>query len=437
MNIQVEAIGPCRKQLHIEIPADEVTRTVDEVVGGYAQYARIPGFRPGKAPRTLVQSRFKKEILKDVKEQLIPMGYQKALAQEQIQTVAVLDVTEADPVAGQPFVFQVTVETFPEFELPDYKAISIPPEPVDVTDASVDEVIDQMRNRMASFEAGPEGRAAEAGDRVVISYTATVDGAPLKELVSEHAILAEATDFGLILDKEYSFLPEFADQLLGIKAGEARSVTVSFDDQFVEKALAGKQAVYAVTVSAVEVKKLPELDAAFIKGLGVEDEASLRTRIRADLARMNGEKEQRRVQDAICKQLLEQTPMSVPESELQRRTSDEVYDLVEYNSNRGVDREAIEGNREQIFSAAAKVAEDKLKIRYALLRIAREEKLEVTDAEIQARIRLLALQARKDPEKLKNDLVKNNRIGALREDMLASKALALLESLQPAATSAA
>lgn len=436
MNIHIEDIGPCRKQIHIEVPADKVDATFKEVLTGYSRYARIPGFRPGKAPANVVKKRYQKEIIKEVKEHLIPEGYQAAVAKEKLHTVQVVDVTDVEPKEGDAYGFHVTVDVFPEFELPDYKAIKVEDKPVDITDEGIDEVVDRMRDRMASFD-DVTGRPAAKSDRVLVDYTATVDGAPMDTLVQEHAILAKAENFGVILDPDYSFLPEFVTGLEGAVEGETKTIEVSFDENFIEKKLAGKKAIYTVKVHKIQQKKLPELTPEFLKTVGADSVENLRTRIRDDLSRMKADQERRRVQDEICRHLLEGTAMNLPESELQRRTADEVYDLVQYNTSKGIDRGQIEQNREQIFAAAGKSAEEKLKLRYILLKIARNEKIELGEAEVETRIRLLAQQAGRDAVKLREELIKNNRIGMLRDDMMAAKAIDLLVAGQKTAATAA
>lgn len=436
MNVHVEVVGPSRKQVAIEVPAAEVDAAYQEAVTNYQRYARIPGFRPGKAPLHLVKNRFRKEILKELKEFLIPRNYHTALKQENIEVVRVIDVTDANPTEGQPFAFTVTVDVVPDFELPDYKSIRIAPQAVEVTDASVDEVIDQMRDRMATYEESAD-RVAEKSDRVTVNYEATMDGEPMVDKVGEHKILAQAKDIGVILDPNYSFIPEFAEALVGMKAGDKKNIEVNFDDNFIEKSIANKKAVYAVEVLKVEAKKLPEVTPEFIKSIGGEDLDSLRAHIRTDLARMKGDQERRRVRDEIAKQLNEQIAMTLPQSEVQRQTANEVYDMVQYNTSRGLAREMIEENREQIFSAAAKSAEDRLKLRYVLLKIAAAEKFTVTGDEVEQHIRHLAQRAHKDPAKVKADLQKNEAIGDVRDDLLVEKAMNFLMGLQQPSPAAA
>jgi trigger factor len=425
MNSQVEVVGPCRKQLSIEIPADKVSEAMKEVAGSYLRHAKIPGFRPGKAPLDLVKRRFQKEINKDMKEYLVPRGYQSALQEQKIKVVKVIDVTDPELVEGQPYVFQVTVDVFPDFALPDYKAIRIEERPVEVTDDAVSEVIDDLRDRQATYEDVP-GRVAEKTDQVTVNWKAMLDGKPLEESVKGYDFLAKTEGFGVILDEGFVIIPEFVSGLLGAAAGETRTIEVNFEENYVVKELGGKKAVYTVEVIKVGRRKLPELTADWVKSIGANSEDELREHIRKDLIRSKTDQEQRRIRDEICKKLIESTAMNLPESSLQEQTADEVYDLVDYNSRRGIDREAIEQNREQIFSTAGKVAEDKLKLRFILQRIAEEEQLKVSEADVNNRIQMMAIQARKDPAKLKEELKKNERLPLLHQDLVVTKALNFL-----------
>lgn len=429
MNIQVEDAGPSRKQISIQVPADDVDKCFRDVTGGFMRHARIPGFRPGKAPVKLVRNRFQKDILKEVKEHLVPRGYHEAIRRENIEAVRVIEVSDPEPAEGQPYLFNVTVDVFPEFDLPEYKKIKVEAASVEVTPEAIDEVVDRMRSRMADY-VDEAGRVAEKGDRVVINYKATIDGAPLSEVAPNHAMLAGAEEFGLVLDPDFAFIPELGDAMVGTSEGQSKSVEVTFPEDFVEKALSGKKAVYEVAVVKVQARTLPDITPEFLKSLGVESVEALRERITEDLARMKADQERRRVQDEVCKQLLDQTAMNLPDSEVQRQTADEVFDLVQYNTSRGIDRNVIEENREQIFSAASKTASDKIKLRFILLRIARAESIEVSHAEVDSHIRVLAQRTRRDAEKVRAELEKNNRMSALNEDVLASKALDFLMQLQ-------
>jgi trigger factor len=429
MNIQVEAVGPARKQVNIQVPADEVSEAFNNATSMYQKHARIPGFRPGKAPVNLVRNRFSKDINKEVKDFLLPRAYQGAIKQEKLDVVQIVDVTDSAPVPGEPFTISVTVDVKPDFELPDYKSIRIEPQPAEVTEESIDEVVKNMQDRMATYEE-QAGRKAEKGDRVMISYEATVDGAPMADLDDNLRLLAKADEIGVVLDPNYAFIPEFVEALPGTVVDDQKDIEVKFADEFIEKSLAGKTAMYSVKVLKVEAKKLPDLDEAFFKSVGAESLEGFRTRIRDDLARMKVSDERRRVEGEVAKKLQEMVDMNLPQSELQRHTSNEVFDLVQYNTSRGLARETIEGNREEIFNTAAKTAEQRLKLRYILLKIAEAEKLSVSGSDVEDHIRYLAQRSRKDLTKFKAELKKNDVMDDVREDVMVSKAMDFLMALQ-------
>lgn len=421
MNVRIESPGPCRRELHIEVPAEKVRAAFDEIASAYAKQARIPGFRPGKAPRDLVCRKFQKEIRDDVKEQLVPQAYREAVLKEKIQTVAVLDVREKDLHEDQPFAFTVVVDVQPDFVLPGYKGMQVKAEAVQVADADVDNVLASIRDQNARFEDAT--RPVEAGDLVKIDFSGTIDGRGVEEIAPGAKGLGESKDFWLMADAENEFLPGFSKALLGAAIGEERTVEVTFPAEFGEKQLAGRQAVYCATVTGVRRKVLPELDDAFLKSLSMDSVDALKARVREDLVRMREQNEKRRQQNEIARLLLEQTTLELPESTVQEETRNEVYDLVRQSQSRGVAREEIENRREEIFEAAAKTAADKVKLRYILRRIAREEKIDVTEQEVEVRIAGLARSWGMPPERVKADLEKKNGMQRVRDDVLLSKTL--------------
>ncbi len=428
MNIQVEDVGPSRKQLTVEVPAETVSELFATLTKNYARQVRIPGFRPGKAPANLVRTRFRKEICEDAKERLIPKSYQQAIQQEKIVPLNVLDVSEGDPEDGKPFVFTATIEVFPEFALPDYKAIQVPFKKLEVTEEAVDDFMERMRERLAFYTDAPD-RKAERGDQVMVNYQAAFEGQPLV-VAEDHKVLAKAENFGVILDPDYVFIPEFVDGLIGVTAGERRTLTATFAPDFIVKNIAGKKVDYDVEVVKVQTKELPEWTPEFIKSFGVDSIDDMRSRFREDIARTQQGQEFQRVQSEIARQLVESTAMALPDSELQRATANEVYSLVQHNTERGVDKDAIENAREQIFADAGKTAEQRLRLKYILLKIAREESMVVTDQELDTKIRRDAMQSGHDPAKVRANLVKNHKIPDIREEMLAIKAMARLISTQ-------
>jgi len=425
MNIKVESEGACRKQVHIEIPASDVATEYDLVLSSYAQGARIPGFRPGRAPRDLVKKRFSKEIVQEVKERLIPRGYQEALKRENIEAVAVLDVKEKAIEEGQAFNFSLTLDVFPDFPMPEYKGIALDAKKPDITDADIDRTIDTIRDQNSKYE-DVEGRPVQKGDMAKIDYAGVCDGQPIDQLAPAAKGLGSGTDFWMINDPEQAFLPGFGDGLVGAAIGEKREVTVEFPADFAEAAVAGKKATYTATVKAMRAKKLIDIDEAFIKSMGFESEAALRDRIREDLKQMRESGEKRRLQNEIVKFLLEKTTFDVPDSVLQEETRNEVYDMVQQSTHRGASREDIEGKKDELIEAATRSASEKVKVRYILRRVARQENISINEQELADRIQALAGRYGMPADKLRVDLEKKGALPKVAEEVRLGKTLAFL-----------
>ena len=416
MNIRVEATGPCRKEVHVEFPAEAVGKEFAKIVEEYAAVARIPGFRPGRAPRDLVKRRFQKEIVDELKGRLVPQGYQAAVKQEKLETVTVLDVKEQDLKEGNPFAFTIKLDVAPSFELPVYKGLAVKGEKLEIKDEDVDAVIQNIREQNVKY-TDSAGRPVQAGDMVQVDFTATSEGKPLGELSEKAASLGSAKDFWLIADQENEFLPGFAAGVLGATVGEQRTIAVTFPADFTEASVAGRKADFATTIKAIREKQLPPIDAEFLKSLGVEDEAKLKERVRSDLQEMRKNNERARVEGELIKQLVAGTTLDIPESVLQEETQQAVYDMVRSNTSRGVAKDEIESNKDQLFDAASKSAAERIKVRYILRKIAAAESISATKEEIQQRIVELARRYQMPPERFEQELDKNNSLGRVADEV--------------------
>lgn len=425
MKIRVETTAPCRRQVHVEVPADQVTKEFAQTVEAYAGAARIPGFRPGRAPKDLVKRRFAKDIREEVKNRLVPQGYQEAVKTEKLQAVSVLDVKENELADGAPFSFSITLDVAPDFELPAYKGLALEGKKVEVTDADIDEVLKTLREQNARYEDIP-ARAVQTGDMVQVDFEGTCEGKAFSELSAKAASLGAAKDFWIISDTENEFLPGFAAGIAGSTPGEERDVTVTFPAGFIEPSVAGKTAQYHVKIKALREKRLPEIDAEFVKSLGVESIDNLRQRIREDLQQVRGDNERARLEGEIVRQLLQATKLDIPDSLLQDETQQAVYDLVRSNTNRGVGKDEIETNKEKIIETASQSAAERIKVRYILRRIADAEKIVATENEIGERIVQMAQRYRTTPDRLQKDLEENNAIGRVADEVRLIKTVSWL-----------
>ncbi len=424
MNVKVEDAGPCRKVLRVELPAERVVQEYNEVVGLFSRSAKIDGFRPGRAPVEVVKRRFSKDIEQETKDRLIPAGYHEALESKKLTPLAVLAVDHVNFSPNAPMSFSVTLDVPPEFKLPKYDGIALTGKKVEVTDQQVDDVIKSILEQNAQWN-DVEGRPAGKGDLVQVDYEGVCDGRAIEELAPKATGLGKGKDFWVLTD-ENSFLPGFGEGLVGASKGEKRQVFVDFKADFPEKAVAGKKCAYFVDVKAIREKKLPEINAEFLKSADVDSEAAFRQRVREDLLRSGEMAEKRRLKGEIVKHLIEHTRLDVPESVVQQETRDTVYDMVRESSYRGVSEQEIESKKEELFQAASRSANDKVKIRFILHKIAEEEKIEATDEEVSGRIAEMAARYRASPQDVRAHLEKRHAIDDLKEEIRASKSLDLL-----------
>lgn len=425
MNIRIEKAGPCRREVHIEVPADHVRIAFDEVASSYSRHAKIPGFRPGRAPRDLIRRRFQKEIADDVKERLISEGYQAALKQEKFTTVAVLDVREQGLDEGQAFSFSLVLDIAPEIELPAYKGIALTRNVAEVTEKDVENVVESLREQQGHFDDATT-RPVQLGDMVQIDYSGVIEGQPIEERAPDAKGMGAGKDFWLMADEQNQFLPGFANGLLGAAVGERREIAVDFPADFSSSALAGKKATYVAQVKSIREKKLPEINEEFLKNVGVSSVDELHTRIREDMKKFRIREEDRRLRGEVVKHLIEKATFDAPESVLQEETRQEVYDLVRRTQQSGITADEIEGKKEELFDNATRNATEKVKLRYMLNRIAKEENITASDRDVDDRIRSLAAQWGVPAEKLRADFVKRKAMEDVRSDVLMDKTLTLL-----------
>ncbi|HOW98549.1 MAG TPA: trigger factor [Kiritimatiellia bacterium] len=424
MNIQIEDIGPCRKSVRVEVPAEQVNATYEEVLGEFAREAKIPGFRPGRAPREVVGKRFAQDIQKEVKDRLVPEGYREAVKQHNLHVIEVLAVDDVSYVAGAPMVFKLTLDVSPDFTLPVYKEIPLQKKKQEVTAAAVDEVVKDILDRAATWEE-VAGRPVQAGDLAMTDYEGVADGKPVAELAPKMEMLGKVTD-QLIPAQPESIIPGLGAALVGMSAGERKQLAVDFPADYFEKALAGRKADYFITVKGVREKKLPAMDAEFFKKMGMESEAALRDQIRKDLAAAQGQQEHARLRGEIVKYLIEKTTLDLPASVVERETRDAVYDIVSTHRARGVPQETIEEKKEEVFQAAARTAQDRVKLRYILHRIAEQEKVEATEEDLAGRLAELARRYRSTPEEVRAELEKKDSLDDIRFEVRLNKVLDFL-----------
>lgn len=424
MNVTVENLAPCKKLVRVDVDAQAVDATFEEITRDFMKQVRLPGFRPGKAPRHLVTKSFGPQIDDEVRRKLVNENFRKAVADHKIHAVGQPDIEEIQFGRGQALLFAATVETAPEFELPEYNGIPLRREMATVTEEAVDRALDTLRDQRAVYN--DVDREVRDGDFVVVNYQGTSEGKPLTEFAPTARGLTEKKDFWLHVTAG-SFIPGFTEQLVGAKAGEKRVVKVDFPADFVSAQLSGRQGEYAVDLVQVKEKHLPAADDEFAKSFGAESMAVLRAGVQEDLQRDLAMKQKRSARDQIMKHLLSTVACELPESVVQNETRNVVYDLVRENQQRGITREQIDSQKDQIFHFASSSAKDRVKAAFVLSRIAQKEGIQVQNEEISQRILQLAAQYQLKPEQMVKQLRERNGFAEIQEQILTSKVLDFIE----------
>jgi trigger factor len=424
MKVDTQNVGPCKVKVVVKAEAEETRSDYEEVIKSFMRQGRVPGFRPGKVPREIIKRDFHKEISEEVHGRLIRSLYKKAVEQEKIKMVTLLDVGDVlfSPETG--ITFSMTLDVEPEIDLPKYKKIPVVFEDSAVTEEQVDEHIVRLRKAFAKFDEAPEGGLIEAGDLVSIDFAGLIDGKPVCETAPDAKSISEGTDFWLQVEED-RFLPEIVNAIKGMKTGEAKEIKFKFDKEQPLEVLRGKKAVYTVTVKAVRKCVLPA-DEELLKQVKLDSLDKLREQTRTNLAESAQQAEKSRREQTVIEYLLKKTDFELPESQV----SDEISATLDRMANeahyRGLKREDLEKNREAIIENATVSAKRQLRLRYVLGQIAEQEKIAVTDAEVDQKMIELSVEFRMKPEQLRAQVEKNGRLATLRSQIRDEKTMQFL-----------
>jgi len=424
MNITVEDVAPCKKRLKIEVPANRVKQAYDKVAGDFQKEARIPGFRPGHAPRDIVVKKFHKDIESEAQRTLVPEAYREAIEEKKLRVVSQPEIEDLKYQAGLSLSFSTVVELVPEFNMPEYKGIMITKQETAVTDEEVEKTLASLAEQRASFEDAPE-RPVAMEDFAVISYSGKLDDKPMADLVPDAKNLAHNPNFWLWMRTE-GFLPKFAEQCVGMKKGETRTVEVEFPADFPQPALAGKKAQYDVELKEIKVKNAPVLDDTFAQEVAKMNLADLKTRVRENMEQEKKNRAQQTSRAEIVQKLLAAVQFELPPTAVDEETNATVYDIVAENQGRGVSAETLEEKKDEIFANAARAARESVKFKFLAAQIAENEKIDVTNEQMAQHIAFLAQREGLTMEKMVDRVRKNNAFGVIRQQLIRQTVLDFL-----------
>lgn len=422
MNIEVQTVSATRKALVVTFEASEVDAEHQALVREFAQQVRLPGFRPGKAPVAIVAKRFEKDILSELNKKVANRAYREAVEKESIKVLGVVNADTGTISVGKPATVKIEVDLQPEFELPDYKGIAVKVPPTSVDEAEVDRMIDAIRRDRADF--AEVERASVSGDYVRIKYSGTSEGKAIKEIAPDRPVFGEMPQTWEEAGTPDSLIPGFGAALVGVSKGDRKTIEVTFPETFSIEALRGKPGSYEVEILEIRERRLPEMNEEFFKAQGVSSLEEFRAQVRERLAQTKEQENRSAMRQQVTLALAERISTELPEGLVEQETQNMLRQFMRENLSRGVPQEEFEKRKEELHAGARKAAVDRLKVQFALGRIAEKENIKVTNEDIGRVLTAEAMRSGVAVEKLAKDIGKDReRVAGLQRGILLDKAL--------------
>jgi trigger factor len=429
VNIELKDISETRKNLIVSLDKNEVDTEYQAVVGEISRVARVPGFRPGRAPADLIVKRFGKEVQDEFKSKVVGKAYRGGLDKTKLEVVSIVKVDEGKIESGLSAAVTFTLDVNPQFELPDYIGLPASVQPTEATEAEVDAVIESIRRERADFRTAE--RPAQKGDYVKLAYSGTIDGNPIADLPPDKQIYSKVPQtWEEVEGEQEGLIPGLGRQLAGLQAGHKKDVRIAFPVDFAAvPALAGKAVVYAVEVQEVRERVLPALDAEFFKAQQVENLDALKAQVRQNL-KLRKEFENRRAQrQQVSDALAGKIEFPLPESLIAAETQGVLRRFMEEHLSRGVPEAEFEKNKQQLYENARRAAAGRVKVQLLLAKVAEREKIQADEHDLDGAIMREAVRSNQRPEKVAKEFAKDrDRLRTLQQAIVFDKALDFLVS---------
>ena len=423
MKTELTDVSQTRKEITIEIEPAVVRSTYDRISDEYTKAAKVPGFRPGHAPRSVIRTRYKNEIRTEVLRELLPEAVNSAIDEHSLTAIGEpnveLDNSEAlEHLGDEPIKVKVGVEVLPDIKLDNYKGLEAERRVRPVTEDDIEKTIENLRESTASLQP-VEDRGAELGDTVIINARGNFVVDPEEEEMKVDAVEVVVGGPGV--------QQEFTDNLLGTKPEDKKSFTVEYPEDFSSQGLAGKKVEYHVEVTGVSRKELPELDDDWVKSLGYDfDVATLRSTIRQDLEMRLKLDADRHMRDEVIRKLIAAHPFEVPESLVEQQTQTRLQSMVREMMGRGFDPRNANLDWERMRDELKGSAADDVRATMLLETIAENENITISNEEIEAEIQALATASQQSIEQVRAALTKSGGERSIAHRLRNRKALDLL-----------
>ena len=412
MNLEIVDISSCKKNLVVEVPAEQVEEEIARLARKYALQAKVPGFRPGKVPLNIIKQRYGAELRDDVTHEIISRTWRDAVTERGLEPLTEPAVEKVDAEPGAPLKFVLSFEVSPKLEITDYKGVVVTNVKPEIKDEDVDAAIDHLRDEHAQFVPVENGTVAD-NHFVTISLDGEYDtgGKPIHEEDATLIIGAPQTN------------REFSENLRGARVDEERSFDVAYPEDYRQKRLAGKLVHYRVKVKDIKEKQVSEPGDDFAREIGAGSLEELRSKIRAELITKANQAAEEKAREAVLDQIVQRLTFDVPESMVREELETHARRIAANLARQGIDVSKTSIDWKKIFDEERPFAEKSVRRRLVLEAIAQQENLEVTEAEVDAEFEKMAEMGGKSAAAIRAQFEKDQRLQSFRMFLLQNKAL--------------
>jgi trigger factor len=418
---RVEDLSPVVKKVSVELTPDHVKDALDRAFTTVSRTVKLKGYRQGHVPRRLVERYFGDDVKKDVAQKLVSGSIGEALAEHKLDPVAPPRVENGSVEPGQPFKYTATIEVRPKVEPRDYEGLSAPKIDAGVTDAEVEERLEEMRKNQAMFVPVEGREVVEQGDFASVDYQGFVDGTPLRGAKRE-GVLLEAVPGSMLENK--------AEGLLGARIGETRELGVTFPNDYAVEELRGKDARFQVAVKGLKKREVPALDDAFVQDLGGEAKTvpEMREKLKKEMVQQKKERAEGDQREKLLQALLEKNPVEAPPALVERNVDAMLQGMLESFMRRGIDPRQLGLNLDRMRDELRQRALLEVKGYLLLEAIAEKEKIEASEEDLDKHFEKLSGEMGQPPEKIRAALRRQDSLESLKARLRQDKALAFLLS---------
>ncbi len=417
---EIDYKGDCSYEVNVTIPPANETQKSAEMIDELKKEAEVPGFRPGRAPRKLIEKKFGKIVKGEVEAKLVSAAFQKLMKDEDLRPLGMPEIDgleeKKERPEGEPLAFTFKFEVAPRVKLGTYKGVAVERPVIKVSDKDVSRAIDDTRSRYSVFETLKRGKAAE-GDQVIIDFKGTVDG--------EEFAGGAANDYPYILGTK-RFFPEFEEALLGCKAGAELSCSVTLPENTPNEELRGKKADFTITVKEVKRRQMPELNDEFAKQAGFESVDDMREKIAAQMREGASGQSDRIAENRALTAVIEASTYEMPKTLLAEMTEDVYREEIARLRQMGSSKADIEAREDELRKQAREAAEMDIKRIVTLNKIGEEEGVEVTDDDFDQEIASIAQRVGMQSDAVANYLEDGDRRSRTEGRLYRAKALAVI-----------